>query len=106
MLFPLSIAGAALLGAGLAYLRVGRWTRRGVYLGILLLSNLWMCMPFFIADPKTWHVTFLTGLAQTGIVSILVHVLPAVLTCFIVTRVLRKSGTAKRADLRGQAADR
>jgi hypothetical protein len=96
MLFALSIAGSVLLGAGLAYSRVGRWARIGGYTVILVLSNVWMCMPYFLADPKTWHVTFLTGLAQTGIVSILVHVLPAAITRSIIAKILSKRNASEQ----------
>lgn len=61
-------------------------------LAILLVSNGIANLPFFTADSSAWMRTYVTGFFQTGLVSILVHLGPFYITCFIV---LKRSRSAK-----------
>jgi small-conductance mechanosensitive channel len=51
---------------------------------IFLLSNYILSLPYFTDDASTWAYTFMTGLILTGLGSILLHVLPAVITYVLV----------------------
>lgn len=94
MILTITIFCSILVGAGLAHPRVPRGARVGGLVGILVLSNTWLNAPFFGADPRTWHMTFLTGLVQTGVISIVVHVLPACIAYLVVDRMRRRKAKA------------
>ena len=55
-------------------------------LAILLVSNGIANLPFYTSDSGTWLRAYLTGFLETGVVSILVHVLPFYLTYIIVAK--------------------
>ena len=94
-MIPLLTALLALLvGCALAHPRLNRLGRILGLAGILFLSNAVANLPFFSDDPGTWGRTFLTGMAQTGIVSIFLHVLPAALGCYVTLKLRRRRAAA------------
>jgi hypothetical protein len=76
LLFALAIAVGAYEGRTEANLS----TRIITGLGLLAVSNLLACWPYFVVDvPSSWPRTFVTGLLFTGWVSLIVHVAPFLL---------------------------
>lgn len=52
-------------------------------LAIMGVSNLAANGPFFTDDPNTWARTYGTGLLQTGVLSVVIHLLPFIIARFV-----------------------
>ncbi len=55
-------------------------------IAFLLVSNSIATLPYYTTDNEAWVITYFSCLLETGIPSILVHVLPFYLTCLIVAK--------------------
>lgn len=85
LLFAVAVAA----GVYEARLEATFLTRAITTVVLLGLSNLLACGPFFTADQSTWARTFVTGLFQTGLISLIVHVAPFLLAYHITRYVWR-----------------
>lgn len=90
-LMIVATAGGFLMAVRTARLR---W-RMAVYFALFLASVLIDCLPWFERTPSTWLITYVSGIWMAGIASLIVHVLPAILTyhgarCWIKCRLRRE----------------
>ena len=89
MVVPAMVLVAVAIAAGVSEARLGSSPTVVALsaLTLLLLSNLVACWPYFIAEaPSSWLHTYSTGLLATGTLSVALHVVPFLLSWFLVRR--------------------
>ena len=89
MYLVISVGFAFFIGMALAVAKCSTAMRIAAFSGIFLMSVFLECLNYFTADPKTWLRTFITGLFQIGLASVLFHVIPAVVAFYAVLFMLK-----------------
>lgn len=84
------IFAAITAGGTLAWRNSSLRARAATYLLLFFTSVLFACVPHFQSDPKTWFRTYYSGILLGGIFSILLHVLPAIVTYHIARGAIRR----------------
>ena len=74
---------AAAVGLYQGRIKATPLTRAVTAVVLLGVSNLLASWPWFIDDPSTWIRTYYTGLFQTGLLSLAVHVVPFFVAYYI-----------------------
>jgi len=91
MFLLFTILVSLFIGIGLVFRCFNTKIRVTAFVFIFLVSNLLASWSYFGDDPKTWMTTYFSGVVYTGIASLLFHVVPAVLSCYLTIRLMRKA---------------
>lgn len=58
-----------------------------IFVLIFLIANFFECLPYFTNDPKTWRITYITGLFHAGLVYLVLDIAPAFISYVIVKKI-------------------
>lgn len=83
MLLLISIAGSILIGVALAFSQFHFFIKIMLLVVLFCISNILINWRYFTNESGAWITTFFTGIVQTGIGSLLAHIMPAIVAYYV-----------------------
>lgn len=83
MFLLISIASSIVIGVALAFSQFQFFIKITLFIVLFVVSNVLINWNYFSDEPSSWLTTFFTGIFQTGVGSLLAHVLPAVIAYYV-----------------------
>lgn len=93
MVLLVSIAISFLIGVALAFSRVQFYFKLALFIVLFGVSNVLINWKYFTGDPDSWVTTFLTGIFQTGVGSLIAHVFPAIIAYYVTLFIRNRHGS-------------